>query len=541
MEVAVTYRICPKCKYNTPKEYNQCMHCGTSLPGASAPAEQPAELAILYPNGKSKKDTPFFLPPTRITIGRAEDNAIAIEDDEISRYHVAIFRDNEGKTVVEDLNSTNGTFINGKRVDKIVPIGRGDELWIGKTVLQIESTARFIPPGSSLPLVEEPESEVNTEDTPTERVYPPVGLAPIHYASYSPQSRDGFKLKTLDDNEYYIQNRQDGSAVRKLNKRSAYMWKLMDGAHGLYDILVDYTNRFHSRGSDRLIDLVDELYEKGLLEDSPAMAPDLGEDEDEETPVVETGLSRGKLFFPGFDEWLTKFYSGFGWWFLSKIGFLYLGVIGALGFLGFFLILYHADFSLFVENDSIFLGLIVLLIAHIFVVFLHGLGQAVVLKSYHRKVRQAGFKFTLGIPTFFVDISDIWQEPKEARIRTLLGGPIACFVFGSLISLIMLACPNDVINSVLFKFGAWANIIAYFSLNPLFETAGYYALMDLVDIPQLKKRVSLNLKHAFGKKTDQQSFTKDKIAFALYIVLSVLWFLLAARIAYAYIQILFNI
>lgn len=538
----MSYRVCPKCKYNTPKEYKHCTHCGAPLPGAVIQTEQSPGLVVMYPSGKSKKDIPFILPPSRITIGRADDNAIALDDEEVSRYHVAIYRDDESRIVIEDLNSTNGTFLNGKRIDAIVPLSRGDELWIGKSVLQVESTARFIPPGESQPRMPKEEPADSVEESPTERSVTPVGLTPVHFASYQPESRDGFTTKTVDENEYYILNRQDGSGVRKLNKRSAHMWKLMDGEHSLYDILVDYTNRFRSRGSDRLVDLVDELYEKGLLKDSPVIAPVLGADEEEEEATEGlSGYNRGRIILRGFDDWLTMLYTGMGWWFQSRVGFLYLSVLSILGFLGFFLILYHADFSLFKENNSIVLGLVVLLIAHIVVVIVHGMGQALAAKSYHRKIKQAGFKFTFGIPTFYVDVSDVWQEPKEARIRTLLGGPIACFFMGSLISLIMLACSNDGINNILFKFSAWANIIAYFSLNPLFQTAGYFALMDFVDIPKLRKRSSLYIKHIFEKKQKKEEFTRDRIVYSLYIVLCVLWFLFAARVAYAYIQILFNI
>lgn len=517
------------------------MHCGASLPGASMSSEPSTGLAILYPGGKSKKDIPFILPPTRSTIGRADENTITIDDEEISRHHVAIFRNDEGKMVVEDLNSTNGTFLNGKRINTIVPIARGDELWIGKTVILIETSARFSAMSNSIPQPDEADASTGKEDIPTEHPFPSSGLMPIHNASYRPTAREGYSLKSLDDDEYYIQNRQDGSRIRKLNKRSAHMWKLMDGQHSLYDILVDYTNRFQSRGSDRLVDLVDELYEKGLFKDSPALSPVLdSEDEDEEQEVVPASTP-GRHLIRGFDEWLSGFYTRFGWWLQTKIGKAYLVSITGLGFIGFFVILYHADFPLFTEHNSIILGLLVLLLAHILMIVIHNLGQAVAMKAYHRRVRQAGFKFILGVPTFFVDSSDIWQEPKEARVRTLLAGPIACFFVGSVVSLVMLACPNDVINSILFKFAAWANIIAYFSLNPMFETAGYFALMDMLDIPQLRKRASLFIKHTLWNKMGKEAYTKVEIVYALYIVLCILWFLLAARIAYAYIQILFMI
>ena len=52
----------------------------------------------------------------KITIGRAEDNTFVINDSEVSRYHAVLTRDDTDEMVLQDLLTTNGTFVNDNRI-----------------------------------------------------------------------------------------------------------------------------------------------------------------------------------------------------------------------------------------------------------------------------------------------------------------------------------------------------------------------------------------------------------------------------------------
>lgn len=71
-----------------------------------------------------------------ITIGRNPANDIHIDNLGVSKQHAKIVKQ-DGGYVVEDLNSTNGTFINDKRVARAV-LNNNDEIHIGKHSLQIQ-------------------------------------------------------------------------------------------------------------------------------------------------------------------------------------------------------------------------------------------------------------------------------------------------------------------------------------------------------------------------------------------------------------------
>jgi len=75
----------------------------------------------------------FFNIPTPVTVGREEGNVVQLNDERVSRFHLKIQED-EGQIVLTDLESTNGTRVNGEFV-KICNLRPGDVISIGRTVL----------------------------------------------------------------------------------------------------------------------------------------------------------------------------------------------------------------------------------------------------------------------------------------------------------------------------------------------------------------------------------------------------------------------
>lgn len=67
--------------------------------------------------------------PNRRTIGKNADNNIVMNNDDVSRKHAVLYKDATGSVVIEDLGSTNGTFVNGNRVTKQV-LRAGDKVTI---------------------------------------------------------------------------------------------------------------------------------------------------------------------------------------------------------------------------------------------------------------------------------------------------------------------------------------------------------------------------------------------------------------------------
>ncbi len=72
-------------------------------------------------------------------VGRNDENEIFLVDPSVSRYH-ALVETEAGFPIVHDLDSTNGSFVNGERV-KIARLEPGDTVMFGKTTLRLEIAA----------------------------------------------------------------------------------------------------------------------------------------------------------------------------------------------------------------------------------------------------------------------------------------------------------------------------------------------------------------------------------------------------------------
>ncbi len=80
--------------------------------------------------------TSIGLSDQQITIGRANDATLVLHDDYASTRHARLFPQ-DGQWIVEDLGSTNGTYLDRQKVTQPTPVPPGVPIRIGKTVLEL--------------------------------------------------------------------------------------------------------------------------------------------------------------------------------------------------------------------------------------------------------------------------------------------------------------------------------------------------------------------------------------------------------------------
>ena len=85
-----------------------------------------------------------------LTIGRLVEGEGSLANDiEISREHARIAHESAGSFLIEDLGSTNGTFVNGRRLDRPVTLETGDRIELGASALVVQvSSVQPTPPSS---------------------------------------------------------------------------------------------------------------------------------------------------------------------------------------------------------------------------------------------------------------------------------------------------------------------------------------------------------------------------------------------------------
>src|SRR4051812_17553500 len=92
--------------------------------------------AILVVTAGSLAGTRLRLGPGPILIGRAEDSTLVLDDDYASTRHARIVQQGNGYAI-EDLGSTNGTYLDRSRITAPTPVPVGVPIRIGRTVLEL--------------------------------------------------------------------------------------------------------------------------------------------------------------------------------------------------------------------------------------------------------------------------------------------------------------------------------------------------------------------------------------------------------------------
>jgi len=119
-------------------------------PAPAAPRPAPARKPERAPSRRSARGTPrqlvvvegalagqsFPLAETPLTIGRAEDSTLVLSDDYVSTRHARLVPRGD-EWVLEDLGSTNGTYLDRTRVTAPTPVPPGVRIRVGKTVMEL--------------------------------------------------------------------------------------------------------------------------------------------------------------------------------------------------------------------------------------------------------------------------------------------------------------------------------------------------------------------------------------------------------------------
>ena len=148
----MSHVYCPECGFQNPETANFCSRCGAllvreeigqettlSFTADEAEAERLPEVledmgikgpALVVRSGGGRTGETFTIEGERTMIGRSPDCEIFLDDVTVSRRHAVLIQ-REGRFVIEDLGSLNGTFVNRRRTDA-GELEDDDELQIGK-------------------------------------------------------------------------------------------------------------------------------------------------------------------------------------------------------------------------------------------------------------------------------------------------------------------------------------------------------------------------------------------------------------------------
>src|SRR5207237_7000079 len=158
-------------------------------------------------------------------------------------------------------------------------------------------------------------------------------------------------------------------------------------------------------------------------------------------------------------------------------------------------------------------------------VALHQLVHGLACVHYRRRVREFGFTFLHGfVPTFYVDVTDIFMASRRARVVTAVAGASVHLVLGSIWFIVASLSP---LGSFTQAFAAASGMIQWqafmIALYPFcfIEMDGYHVLVDVLGVPTLKQE-AMAWAGALARGRAPRRFGRSEQLFALYVALSAL-------------------
>lgn len=104
-----------------------------AAPAARTASRAPEKMAVTAPDAKARS----FDIGDELIIGRADKCHVVIGDSYASQIHARVFR-RQDAVYIEDMGSTNGTYLNRRKVTAPIQVNRGDTARIGKTEMEFK-------------------------------------------------------------------------------------------------------------------------------------------------------------------------------------------------------------------------------------------------------------------------------------------------------------------------------------------------------------------------------------------------------------------
>ncbi|PYN67143.1 MAG: hypothetical protein DMD93_15310 [Candidatus Rokuibacteriota bacterium] len=281
-----------------------------------------------------------------------------------------------------------------------------------------------------------------------------------------------------------------------LSEPETFLWEQMDGTTSLQEIATAYVLRYGEFDFDIIPNLIRKLQRAGLLTLEPksrlrqTLARNRRQRVAKAVEAILTGLERVNLSSRRVQSGFQRLHRWGGFVLFTRAATvlcLALGVIGGV-----------AAVALVQGLDDVFSGfgghalggVLVVKLLFFASVALHQLVHGLACVHYRRRVREFGFAFLHGfVPTFYVDVTDIFMATRRARVVTAVSGALVHLVLGAVAFLVAAYAP---VGSFAQAFAAASGIIQWqalaISLYPFgfIEMDGYHVFVDLLGVPTLK-------------------------------------------------------
>jgi putative peptide zinc metalloprotease protein len=281
-----------------------------------------------------------------------------------------------------------------------------------------------------------------------------------------------------------------------LSEPEKFLWEQMDGATSLQEIATAYVLRYGELDFDIIPNLIKKLQHARLLTLEPksrlrkALARNRRARVAKAVEATLGGLERINLSSRRVQPLFQHLHRWGGFVLFTRaavVACLALGVIGGVGAVA---LMRELDDAFSGFGGHALLGVLIVKLLFFASVALHQLVHGLACVHYGRRVGEFGFTFLHGfVPTFYVDVTDIFMATRRARVVTAVSGALVHLVLGAAAFLVAAHAP---VGSFTQAFAAASGIIQWqalaISLYPFcfLEMDGYHVFVDLLGVPTLE-------------------------------------------------------
>jgi putative peptide zinc metalloprotease protein len=316
-----------------------------------------------------------------------------------------------------------------------------------------------------------------------------------------------------------------------LTEPEKFLWEQMDGQTSLQEIATAYVLRYGAFDFDIIPALMRKLQRAQLLTLTPTSRLRQALARNRKRPLVKaiesalTALERINISSRNVHRVFSAAYRWGGFMLFTPVGVVVCLALAMAGLV--------AGVRLWREGGDILAGFgghavrAVLMVKILFflTVAAHQIVHGLALVHYRRRVREFGFTFLHGfVPTFYVDVTDIFMTGRRARVVTAVSGASVHLVLGSLSFLVALSSP---LGSFTQAFAAASGILQWqafvIALYPFcfIEMDGYHVLVDLLGMPTLKQE-AMSWVGRLVRRSAPRQFGRQEALWAFYVVVSTL-------------------
>ena len=315
-----------------------------------------------------------------------------------------------------------------------------------------------------------------------------------------------------------------------LSEPERFLWQQMDGNTSLQEMATAYVLRFGAFDFDVIPHLITKLRQGGFLTMRPSSRLREALARNRRNPILRgleavlRGLERVTVSSRRVQPFFERLYRRGGWVLFTPPTVAACALLTVAGF--------AASVPLWRQAASIAAPLgqhpvaAILSVKLLFflTVAAHQVVHGLALVHYDRRVREFGFTILHGfVPTFYVDVTDIFMASRRARVVTAVSGTLLHLVLGSAWFALAARLPHGFTQAFAAASGLIQMQAFVLSLYPFcfIEMDGYHVLVDILGLPTLKHDAVRFVRDNFWRHlADRRAFTRQEGIWVGYFVLS---------------------